>query len=64
MSIDNQQEYKTGDGSTISIQRSIARMTWEVACWKSDDTCHWYKEFKSEASAKKEFERFRHLEVK
>lgn len=53
----DQEEYKLPNGQTISIQNNDD--TWEVACWNADDTCHWYKEFDTEADARKEFERFK-----
>jgi len=53
----DQEEYKLPNGQTISIQNN--NNIWEVACWNSDDTCHWYKEFDNEDDARIEFERFR-----
>lgn len=55
----NQDEYKTNEGQTISIQYDTAKKHWEVACWNEDDTNHWYSEFVDEAAARAEFERWR-----
>jgi len=59
MTADNQQEYKLDNGQTISIQRNMARMVWEVACWNADDTAHWYKEFKTKVAAESEYNKWR-----
>lgn len=60
MTIKDAQEYTTPDGGTISIQLNVERGLWEVASWERDtDECRWYKEFKSEAEARAEYERFR-----
>lgn len=55
--VDSQEEYKLKNKQTISIQRN--NNIWEVACWNTDDTAHWYKEYSSEEVARKEFEKFR-----
>jgi len=59
MTIKFQEEFKRPDGQVISIQFSIEGNWWEVACWDTDDTCRWYREFDNESSARKEFERWK-----
>lgn len=59
MTIDNQEEYTTPDHQTICIQRNVEAGKWEVSCWNSDDSNHWYLEFTDEAKAKAEFNRWK-----
>lgn len=56
MTITKQEEFKLPNGQTISIQ--FNSKNWEVACWNTDDTAYWYKEFDNEAHAREEYKRF------
>lgn len=59
MSMSKQEEYKTPDGQTISIQHNDGKGKWEVACWNEDDSNHWYFEFADETAARAEFNRWK-----
>jgi hypothetical protein len=57
MTISKHEEYKLPNGQTVSIQ--FNGYHWEVGCWNTDDTAHWYKEFEIENEARKEYERWK-----
>lgn len=58
MSVTNQDEYKLPNGQIVSIQYDTMKDMWEVACWNTDDSNHWYKEYKTQEAAKAEYERW------
>lgn len=57
--IKHQSEYSLPNGQVISIQYDEGRGIWEVACWNTDETTHWYKEYDKEIDARREYERWR-----